>query len=65
MFMKFLVLAVWNLAVVQIITVLGSLYFEWPYWLTSLCIVLVVPLFSFLAGRYLVFKPNTRARRLI
>ena len=57
---KFSILAVWNLLVIQIITDLGESYFGWPYWVTSLWIVGVVPVFSFFVGRHLVFKPNTR-----
>jgi putative flippase GtrA len=57
---KFSTLAVWNLLVIQIITNLGESHFGWPYWVTSLWIVGIVPVFSFFVGRHLVFKPNTR-----
>jgi putative flippase GtrA len=57
---KFSILALWNLLIIQIITRLGESYFGWPYWVTSLWIVVVVPVFSFFVGRHLVFKPNTR-----
>ena len=53
--LKFFLLAFVNLLIVQIITHYGQAYYGDRYWITSILVVCVIPLYSFVVSKLLIF----------
>ena len=52
---KFFMLALINLLVAQVITHYGQIYFAENYWIISILIVCVIPLYSFILSKLFIF----------